>query len=329
MKISVLGAGSFGTTLANILAEKQYDVSIWTIEKNILDDINQNHKNTKYTAELKLSSNLKASMKLADMIKNTDYCLWAIPTQVIRKVWDENKDLFNKEMNHINVAKGLEAKTGSRISELFAEYDITEDRYCLLAGPSHAEELSLKQATAISAISKNQDLARSVQEMFSTDFLRIYTNQDLVGSELSGAFKNVVAIAAGVCDGAGLGDNAKAALITRSMVELKRLIAKFHGSDDTVNGLTGIGDLIATCTSLHSRNRFVGQEIGKGKNLDDILNNMVMVAEGVRTCEAFHKLAGDHKIEMPIVEATYRVMFESEPVSDMLTELMTRDNKEE
>ena len=226
MKISVLGAGSFGTTLANILAEKQYDVSIWTIEDSILEDINHKHMNSKYTGEVKLSANLKAKINLAEMIRETDYCLWAIPTQAIRKVWTENRDVLTKTKMHINVAKGLEAETGLRISQLFEAFNVGSMNYCLLAGPSHAEELSKKQITAISAISINQDLAKSVQEMFSTDFLRIYTNQDLIGSELSGAFKNVVAIAAGVCDGAGLGDNAKAALITRSMVELKRLVAK-------------------------------------------------------------------------------------------------------
>ena len=327
-RVCVLGGGSFGVTLANIVAEKKHETIIWTIENTVADDININHKNSKYIGNITLDSRLKATTDFSKAIKDANYLLWAIPTQAIRSVLEQHRKKLNSSFKHINVAKGIEVKTGKRISEIFTEFGITHN-YCLLAGPSHAEEVSKKLATAISAISNNYDLAISVQELFSTDYLRIYTNTDLVGSELSGSFKNVVAIAAGVCDGYGLGDNAKAALITRSLVELNKLSKTYSADSETIFGLTGIGDLIATCCSLHSRNRYVGNELGKGKSLDEILGSMHMVAEGVKTCEAFYNIAKDRKIEMPIVEATYAIMFNKKPVADIINQLMTREYKDE
>ena len=183
--------------------------------------------------------------------------------------------------------------------------------------------------TTLSSISVDSDLAESVQNLFNTDYLRVYTYDDLAGAELAGAFKNVVAIAAGICDGFGLGDNAKAALMTRSLVEFGRLLESFEAKTETISSLTGIGDLIATCTSLHSRNRHVGNELGKGKSLQEILNNMVMVAEGVATCEAFYELSKHKQIEMPIVTATYEIMFNNASVSETVQSLMTRELKSE
>jgi glycerol-3-phosphate dehydrogenase (NAD(P)+) len=325
--IAVLGGGSFGTTLANVLASNNHNVSLWSNSQETVDEINNTHKNTQFLGDVLLEPNLKAFFDLKDVTKNVDYVLWAIPTQHIREVFTNNKALLSKVKYHINVAKGLEVSSTKRLSQVFKEFGIPLNRYCLLAGPSHAEEVVHKQVTAVSAISKNEDLAKTVQEMFRTDYLRVYTNPDLVGSELAGAFKNVVAIAAGICDGFGLGDNAKAALITRSISELSGLVKRYDGSSRTLSGLTGVGDLIATCCSKHSRNRFVGEELGKGRALRDILADMVMVAEGVATCEAFHKLKGD--IEMPIVEATYAIMFEGKSVKETIYSLMSRESKDE
>ncbi|MCB0279331.1 MAG: NAD(P)-dependent glycerol-3-phosphate dehydrogenase [Calditrichaeota bacterium] len=328
-KICVLGGGSFGVTLANVTADKGLKTTVWTIESDVANDINTNHQNSKYLGSIELSHNLNATTDFRQAIADCTTLLWAIPTQAIRSVLTSHQDLLKKQHSHINVAKGIEVSSGKRISEIFSEFAVDEDHYCLLAGPSHAEEVSKKMATAMSAISRNYQFALDVQSLFSTEYLRIYTNTDLVGSEISGAFKNVVAIAAGVCDGFGLGDNAKAALITRSLVELNKLCQAYGAQSGTIFGLTGIGDLIATCCSLHSRNRHVGNELGKGKSLEEILAAMHMVAEGVKTCEAFHAIAEKKRIEMPIVEATYAIMFKGIPVSDVISELMTREYKDE
>jgi glycerol-3-phosphate dehydrogenase (NAD(P)+) len=327
--IVVLGAGSFGTTLANVLCINGYPVKLWSKSQNVANDINQNHRNSKYLGDNSLSRNLRAETDINVAVNNSDYILWAIPTQAIRSVLSEYIDKLNHDHYHINVAKGIESSSKKRVSELFEEFGIDLNHFALLAGPSHAEEVVAKQATAMSSISLNHNLAKKVQEFFVTDFLRIYTNTDLVGSEMAGAFKNVVAIACGICDGFGLGDNAKSALVARSISELSGLVDYFGGSRETLSGLTGVGDLIATCFSKHSRNRHVGEQLGKGKDIQTVLSEMVMVAEGVKTCEAFHKIQAELPIEMPIVEATYQIMYEGQSVSDMIQGLMTRAAKDE
>lgn len=326
-KIAVLGSGSWGVTLANVLAEKNNDVVVWTIDSDVEKDINENHQNTKFLGDIPLSPELTCTQNIDSALDKADIIMWAIPTQVIRLVLSQNDSKLNKNIIHISVSKGLEASTDKRVSEIFSEFGISN--YVYLAGPSHAEEVAKKQATTLSSISTNPNHAKTVQELFNTDNLRVYTNDDLIGTELSGAFKNVVAIAAGICDGYGLGDNAKAALMTRSLVEFARLLNSFGANKETIMGLTGIGDLIATCTSLHSRNRHVGNELGLGKSLEEILDSMVMVAEGVKTCEAFYNLAKKKHIEMPLVEATYNVMFNNASVPDTVKELMTRQLKSE
>jgi len=325
--ISVLGSGSWGVTLANVLAEKKHDVCVWTIEDAVQEEINTQHKNTKYLGDILLEPTLKATTDISFALNNAEYIMWAIPTQAIRSVLNQYNSLLDKNLVHISVSKGLEKSTRLRVSEVFAEHGITN--YVYLAGPSHAEEVAKKMVTTLSSISVDSDLAESVQNLFNTDYLRVYTYDDLAGAELAGAFKNVVAIAAGICDGFGLGDNAKAALMTRSLVEFGRLLESFEAKTETISSLTGIGDLIATCTSLHSRNRHVGNELGKGKSLQEILNNMVMVAEGVATCEAFYELSKHKQIEMPIVTATYEIMFNNASVSETVQSLMTRELKSE
>jgi glycerol-3-phosphate dehydrogenase (NAD(P)+) len=327
--IAVLGAGSFGTTLANVLCLNGHQVKVWAINPEVVEEINQTHRNSKYLNDAALSENLIATLDIYEAIKGCDYILWAIPTQAIRSVLEEHIKILNHDHFHINVAKGIESKTKKRVSEVFSEFGIDAQHFALLAGPSHAEEVVLQKATAMSSISENHDLAKKIQSFFTTDYLRIYTNTDLVGSEMAGAFKNVVAIACGICDGYGLGDNAKAALVARGIAELSQLVEDSGGEAATLSGLTGVGDLIATCFSKHSRNRFVGEELGKGRKLQDILNDMIMVAEGVKTCEAFHKIQLDSHVEMPIVEATYSVMFGDKTVSEIIQALMTRASKDE
>lgn len=325
--ITVIGAGSFGTVLANILSAKGHHVTLWGKRQAVVDDINQNNRNSRYLAEAVLTSRLKATTDLEEALQNTEIILWAVPTQSIRSVWENHRKIIPTNGLHVNVAKGIEVRSGKRISELFAEFDIAAERYVLLAGPSHAEEIALEKATTLVSISASEAERQIIQTLFTTNHLRVYTNADLVGSELAGAFKNVVAITAGISDGFGLGDNSKAALITRSLMELGRLVSTYGGSVETLFGLTGVGDLIATCTSAHSRNRHVGEQLGRGRSLTDILEEMVMVAEGVDTCKAFYQLKGE--LDMPIVDVTYRVMFENQPVRDMIFQLMTRDQKDE
>jgi glycerol-3-phosphate dehydrogenase (NAD(P)+) len=326
-KIAVLGGGSWGVTLANVVADKTNDVIVWAIEESVCNDINKNHKNSRYLGDAELSIHLKASSDFSFAVKNADVVLWAVPSQAIRSVIEENLPDINKNIIHISVSKGLEQSTHKRISEIFEEYGLY--RHVYLAGPSHAEEVSRKLVTTISAISDNIEDSKFIQELFSTDYFRVYTNHDMLGAELAGAFKNVVAIAAGICAGAGLGDNAVAALITRSLVELGKLVKSFGAEVKTITGLTGVGDLIVTCTSKHSRNRHVGFELGQEKSLEEILNNMVMVAEGVTTSKAFYELAKERNIEMPIVDATYKIIYKNYNVTETVQSLMTRELKAE
>jgi glycerol-3-phosphate dehydrogenase (NAD(P)+) len=328
-KVTVLGGGSFGSTLADILACKGINVTLWTVEEEIKNDLNNNHKNSKYVPGVSFSKDLIAETDFNQATLNSDLIVWAIPTQAIRDVFNKNFLTTANKFYHVNVAKGIEVKSSKRISEVFEEFGVDTMHYCLLAGPSHAEEIGLKMATAICSISNNSELALAVQKLFMTDYLRVYTNPDLIGSELAGAFKNVVAIAAGIGDGFGLGDNAKAALMTRSLFELSHLVKKLGGQQETLSGLTGVGDLIATCCSKHSRNRHVGEEIGKGKSLTEVLGNMVQVAEGVKTCEAFYHISKEHSLDMPIVEATYNILFKNANVKEALYKLMTRAAKVE
>jgi len=329
-KIAVIGAGSWGTTLAILLAEKSHDVVLWVFEKNELPKLEKERVNTKYLPEAKFPANLELTGNLQEAISFGDYLVISSPSHVVRTVCSQFSNQVKDSQFIINVAKGIENDTLKRMSEVIQDtLSISPDRITTLYGPSHAEEVSRKIATAVVSASSNIETARRIQELFRAPYFRVYSSDDIIGVELGGSLKNVIAIAAGICDGAGFGDNTKAALLTRGMVEMTRLGVTMGARQETFAGLSGIGDLIVTCLSKHSRNRHVGEQIGKGRKLEDILNEMVMVAEGVKTTRSVYQLMKKFNVEMPISEQVYKVLFEGKPAIKAVRDLMSRDPKGE
>ena len=329
-KISVIGAGSWGTTLAILLAEKGHEVLLWVFEEDELPKLKKERVNIKYLPGAKFPSNLKLTGSLTDAVDSMDFLVIATPSHVVRSVCRQFAKQIRDDQYIVNIAKGIENNTLKRMSEVLEEtLNISPDRISTLYGPSHAEEVSQKIATAVVSASSDIKTARKIRELFRTQYFRVYSSNDIIGVELGGSLKNVIAIAAGICDGAGFGDNTKAALLTRGMVEMIRLGTTMGAQQETFAGLSGIGDLIVTCTSKHSRNRYVGEEIGKGRKLEDILDEMVMVAEGVKTTRSVYQLLKKYNVEMPISEQVYEVLFENKSPLEAVRDLMTRDPKEE
>ncbi|HYF03615.1 MAG TPA: NAD(P)H-dependent glycerol-3-phosphate dehydrogenase [Patescibacteria group bacterium] len=327
MKIGILGAGGWGTAVACVAAENN-NVLLWSHDSKTADEINNHHTNETYLKGAKLPHNIKATHD-ARMCDDCDVLVIGIPTQFIRPALAENHfDFKNKIV--VSLAKGIEKRTLKRVSEILQEVaGIDETQYVNLTGPSHAEEVSRGVPTTVLAASKVLKNAEIVQKIFSTPRFRVYTSQDVVGSEIGGALKNVIAISAGIIDGLGLGDNTKAALMTRGLAEIARLGVKIGADPHTFSGLAGMGDLIVTCASRHSRNRYVGEQIGRGKLLNDILKEMTMVAEGVSTTESAYQLAQKVGVEMPITEQVYEVLFKNKSPLEGLQTLMVRETKAE
>ncbi|PTH57873.1 NAD(P)H-dependent glycerol-3-phosphate dehydrogenase [Staphylococcus agnetis] len=329
--ITVFGTGSFGSALANVLAENKHHVLMWGKNQSTIDEINTQHTNVNYLKDAQLDTSIKATTHLDAAINHSDIFIIALPTKAIREVMGQVNEKLHSKKSFIHVTKGIENGTFKRVSEML-EDTISPDFNAgigILSGPSHAEEVVIKQPTTVAAASENPKLRQLIQDLFMTDYLRVYTNDDLVGVELGGALKNIIAIASGVVSGMGYGDNAKAALITRGLAEITRLGVKLGADPLTFQGLGGIGDLIVTCTSTHSRNFSLGYKLGKGQKLDDILKDMNMVAEGVYTTQSVYNLAQQQGVEMPITKALYRVLFEDQPVEKELKILMGRDKKAE
>ncbi len=331
MKVTVIGAGSWGTALAMVLHENHHQVSLWTIERETIDDVREKQENSRYLPGVKLPPGIKFTMDLQEALQDTKLIVNAVPSQVTRKVIPSvKKALKSDDVIWVTVSKGIENKTYMRISEVIHEVGgIDKERIAVLSGPSHAEEVSRRVPTAIVAASAKLETARFVQQVFMTPFLRLYASEDIIGVELGGALKNIIALAAGICDGAGFGDNTKAALMTRGLVEMNRMGVALGAQPNTFAGLSGMGDLIVTCMSRHSRNRHVGEEIGKGRKLQEILDEMVMVAEGVKTTVSAYELAKIKQVEMPITEQIYLTLFEGKSPHQAMLDLMTRRSKEE
>ena len=330
MRITIVGAGSWGTTLALVLNQNGHQVRCWAYEKKIVEDIKKTGTNKAFLPQIPIPDTIKFLSELDVSLDKSEIIVLATPAQALRSVLTQIN--LDKLVNAIwiNVAKGIEKKSLKRISEVIHEIcSVSYDRIGVLSGPSHAEEVSKKIPTTVVAASQNKKTAESIQQLFNTKYFRVYTNTDLTGVEIGGALKNVIALAAGICDGAGYGDNTKAALITRGLVEIGRLGVKLGANQNTFAGLSGMGDLIVTCMSQHSRNRYVGQEIGRGISLTTILENMVMVAEGVETTKSAYKLAQKEQIEMPITEQVYKVLYHSKPPRKAVQDLMTRQSKSE
>ncbi|KGJ28598.1 NAD(P)H-dependent glycerol-3-phosphate dehydrogenase [Staphylococcus haemolyticus] len=330
-KITVFGMGSFGTALANVLAENGHTVLMWGKNEDSVKELNDHHQNKRYLKDVVLNSSIKATSDIKEAVNFTDIYLMALPTKAMREVTSEIDNLIDTKKTFIHVAKGIENDTFKRVSEMI-EDSISEEHnggIGVLSGPSHAEEVVIKQPTTVAASSKDEKVSKLIQDLFMNDYLRVYTNNDLVGVELGGALKNIIAVASGIVAGMGYGDNAKAALMTRGLAEISRLGEKLGADPMTFLGLGGIGDLIVTCTSTHSRNYTLGFKLGQGQTMDEALNEMNMVVEGIYTTNSVYHLAKQQNVDLPITNALYKVLFEDNPVKDSVKDLMGRDKKSE
>lgn len=330
-RISVIGAGSWGTTLANVLADKGHQTVLHVYEGDQYQLMLRDRINEKYLPGVPLPDSLELTDNLEGAFRFAESILLVVPSHAVRGVLQQvvkKVDLGDKLL--INASKGIENDSLLRMSEVIMEVTgIGETQVATLSGPSHAEEVSRGVATAVVSGASDLDTARQVREIFRTETFRVYSSEDIVGVELGGSLKNVIAIAAGIADGAGFGDNTKAALMTRALVEMTRLGVSMGAQVETFSGLSGMGDLIVTCMSKHSRNRYVGEEIGKGKNLQQVLDEMVMVAEGVKTTRSVHQLKEKYPVDTPISQEVYEVLFNNKNPHEAVRDLMTRDPKEE
>lgn len=332
MKIAVIGAGSWGTALSMVLARANHDVKVWAREPEIAHNINNLHENGIYLSGVTLSDAIRCYTDLGECLDDREVVVFATPSHAVREMAINTLPYLRGDERVVSVVKGIENDTFMTMSQVLAEVlkdKIDEDHIGVLSGPSHAEEVCRFKPTLIVSTSYSRKTAQFIQKIFMTPMFRVYVNYDILGVEIAGAVKNIIAIAAGIVDGAELGDNARAALLTRGMAEIRRLGIKLGAAQETFFGLAGIGDLIVTCTSELSRNRYVGYNIGKGKKLDDIISHMNMIAEGVKTTQSVHFWAKSLNVEMPITHSVYRVLFENVDSKDAVYDLMTRNPKEE
>lgn len=329
MKITVLGAGSWGTTLAILLYTARHNVTLWSYNPDHAKSMQESRFNSEFLPDIPLPNDLPITSDLTSSVRQAEMIVAATPTQFVRSVFEKIGDIDMSQKIIVNVAKGIENKTLLSISEIIEDCcpSVKRKNQSVLSGPSHAEEVSRNIPTAVVAASPSLETAKLVQQTFLTPSFRVYANTDLRGVELGGSLKNVIAVAAGISDGIGFGDNTKAALLTRGIVEITRLGVAMGAEQSSFSGLSGIGDLIVTCMSKHSRNRYVGEQIGKGRKLDDITNEMVMVAEGVATTQSVYELSARYGIDMPITTEVYRMLFEEKDPYQATEELMTRDAK--
>lgn len=327
-KIAVIGAGSWGTALATVLAGKGELVNIWDIDKSHLERMAAKHENVDYLPGVILPDNIIMEFDEAKALEGADYVLFSAPAQHFRNALETAKPYMNKDAIVINVAKGIEQKSLKRMSEIAVDV-IDPDKYVVLSGPSHAEEVGRHQPTTVAVASTNLKAAEDVQNLFMTNRFRLYTTDDVVGVELGGSLKNIIALGAGISDGMGFGDNAKAALMTRGLAEISRLGLKLGARPETFAGLTGVGDLIVTCTSMHSRNRRCGIMIGEGMPPEEATKKVGMVVEGMFTTEAAHDLAAQVGVEMPITEGIYNVIKGNADPVKTVNLLMGREKRSE
>lgn len=325
IKISVAGAGAWGTTVANLLAEKGYPVTLWAKEKDLVNIINKYHENKIYLKNIKLSENLKSTGDLYETL-NCDVFINAIPTQYIRQTLSPIKNKLPKKTIILSLSKGIELNTLERPTEIL--YDLFKKPAYVVSGPNFAYEVARKKPTATTIAGKDRKKRHFLQKLLSTDYFRVYENSDTVGVEISGATKNIIAIAAGICDALNLGNNAKATLITRGLHEIRKLALKLGAKNITFLGLSGIGDLVLTCNSTMSRNYTAGFRIGKGTKLKE-LEKQKQVAEGIKTTLSVYKLSQKLNIEMPITEQVYLIIYRNKDPKKAIKDLMTRELKPE
>ncbi len=326
--VAFLGGGSFGTALAVMLAKKGLAINVWDREHTVVEDINIRKQNSKYIEGLMIPEGVEATTEIEEALKGSKYIVLAVPSHVIRDICKKIRGLIDKNQTIISIAKGIELDTKKRLSQVIKD-ELPDNPIVILSGPSHAEEVAKDIPTTVVVTSEHMEYAKQVQDLFMTSNFRVYTNDDIIGVEIGGAVKNIIALAAGISDGIGFGDNTKAALMTRGMTEIVRIGTKLGGKLETFSGLTGMGDLIVTCTSMHSRNRRAGILIGKGATADEAIKEVGMVVEGIKACKAFHELKEQLQVEMPITDALYKVLFENKAPKAAVFELMTRDKKGE
>ena len=332
MKVSVIGAGSWGTALANLLVKNSHEVLVYDVDEKVINEINTNHTNFSKLKDGVLEEGVVATNDLSATLAFSDIIVLSVPTKVLRTVLGNIKRIISSKKIFVNTSKGIEPDTCMRISEVVL--DVLTDKYIeafvALTGPSHAEEVIISLPTLVTAASSNDDAAKLIQEIFSNDLnFRVYTSDDLLGAELGGALKNIYAIASGMLTGIGYGDNARAALICRALAEMQRFTLALGAKEKTLSGLAGIGDLIVTTTSYHSRNFQAGLAIAKGKNLKEALSSISMVVEGARTTLSAYQMARKLNIETPIIDAVYAVIYEENDVSTTINNLMKRSLKNE
>lgn len=331
MKISVIGAGGWGTTLAVLLHYNGHKVTLWEFKKNYARLIGKKRENPLYLPGISIPDEINITNDLTESVSDKNLIVLAVPSQYLRSVIKkaEYRELKNSIL--VSVAKGIEKNSLMTMSQMIKDEfpDLDESQIGVLSGPSHAEEVSRRIPTAVVAASKSYETTKSIQAAFITSYFRVYGSRDILGVELGGSFKNVIAIGAGIVDGAKFGDNTKAAIMTRGIAEISRLGLAMGALPETFAGLSGMGDLIVTCMSRHSRNRYVGEQIGMGKKLKQILKKMDMIAEGVETSRSVLNLAKNLKVETPITEEVCRILFEDKDPVKATTDLMTRDLKME
>jgi glycerol-3-phosphate dehydrogenase (NAD(P)+) len=331
VRVAVVGAGSWGTALANVLAKKGIETILWSHEREVAEAIEREHRNPRYLSEIPLDPRLRATCELTAAVEGADVVVSVSPSHVVRDVLGSAAPHLRGDALVVSASKGIEVETLKPMDGVLADVlpPAIAHRAAFLSGPSFALEVGQEYPTAVTMASRDEDAARAAQELFQTDYFRVYTNADVTGVEIGGALKNVIAIASGVVDGLGFGHNTRAALITRGLAEMTRLGVALGADPLTFSGLAGMGDLILTCTGALSRNRSVGVELGRGRSLEEILGGMTMVAEGVRTTRSARDLARRVGVEMPIVEEVYALLYEGRPAREAVENLMLRAPKAE
>lgn len=330
MKISIIGTGSWGLVIGKLLYDNGHQISFWSALESEIELLSRENKYDIKLPGVDLPKDFKYTANIAEVLKDPDMIIMAVPSAFVRSTAKlMNQHIPKTSPYLVSLTKGITEDTLQRMSEVILEEIkwLKKDNMVVLSGPSHAEEVARHIITAVTVACSNIDVAKDIQKVFSNDYFRVYVVEDVIGVELSGSLKNVIAVATGVLDGLGLGDNTKGALITRGLVEITRLGQEMGANVNTFSGLAGMGDLITTCTSKHSRNRYVGEHIGKGESLEEVLAGMSMVAEGVITCRSAEALSKKHHIDMPIVNTVFKVLFEGADVKSSIDGLMRRSLK--
>jgi glycerol-3-phosphate dehydrogenase (NAD(P)+) len=330
-KIAVLGAGSWGIATSVLLSSNKHQVTLWEFDHLEMIKLSQKREHKEKLPGIKIPKEIEITDDLTSATWGAEMLALALPSHTVREVAKKLTMLDLNDPIIVNLAKGIENDTLCRISEILKEElpSNLHDKIATLSGPSHAEEVSKQIPTTVVVAGFQEEIAKKIQQAFMNPYFRVYTNSDIIGVELGGSLKNVIAIASGICDGMGLGDNSRGALVTRGLAEIVRLGERLGAKRETFAGLSGLGDLVTTCVSKYSRNRFVGEQIGKGKTLDQVLKEMTMVAEGIKTTRSAYQLSTKYEVEMPITQQVYQVLFEDRKPQQAIAELMTRDPKSE